>query len=139
VVETAERDAAVPQVVQDAWARVHASWDDPRAHDELFALTAQHSCYAWTAARYREVRADKGAASTDPRLERVRKAAEATLLATASVRPRTGKQPYGTSAVVLVIAIIMIVIGLMFAASRPTRPPTAPIAPHPVHPASQVR
>src|SRR5512139_1925399 len=49
-----DREASVPAVVRAAWHHTSNNWEDPSSHDRLFALTAEHQCYAWTAARYRD-------------------------------------------------------------------------------------
>jgi hypothetical protein len=77
-------DAAIPEPVLDAWQRAEASWDDPAHHDALFRAAAQHNCFAWAAGRYK-TRAGDPIASV--RLAKLRRAAEAALLATATVRP----------------------------------------------------
>ncbi|MDX2094184.1 MAG: hypothetical protein SFX73_40510 [Kofleriaceae bacterium] len=109
-----ERETSVPATVHNAWEAVVADWDNPATHDALFALTAQHRVYAWTAARYREARAARPPGAADPHLERMRKAAEATLLVTATQRD-SRKQPYMSSFIVLALVAFMIVVGMMFA------------------------
>lgn len=123
------RDAEVPPSVIAAWERVDAAWDEAAAHDALFSLTAQHACYAWTAARYRDARDGQGAVRTDPHLARVRRAAEATLLAGAT-RPRDKERtPYRSAMMVLALLVIMIVVGLMLAMVQRGSDTPAPPAP----------
>jgi hypothetical protein len=139
-----DREASVPASVRAAWEAVAAHWDDPAGHDALFTLTAQHQVYAWTAARYREARAGKPAGSADPHLERMRKAAEATLLVTATNR-ETRKQPYLSSFIVLALVGFMIVLGMLLAVYMRGRGPreaaTPPLnsAGSPAAASSQVR
>ena len=76
--------------VTAAWDRVVEDWDDPARHDALIGLVAQHNCFVWAAARYKERAGDPIA---DKQLERLRRAATATMLATATARPEAS-QPY---------------------------------------------
>lgn len=121
-----ELDAQAPASVRAAWAQVCDRWEDAAAHDALFSLTAEHEVFAWTAARYREAGAHPPDATAPYRetaesrpgatayLERVRKAAEATMLVSAT--PRRGeRQPYMSSLVVLALLALMIVVGLALA------------------------
>lgn len=138
-----DREASVPASVRAAWEGVAASWDDAKAHDALFTLTAQHQAYAWTAARYREARAGKPAGSVEPHLERMRKAVEATLLVTATHREKR-KQPYLSSIIVLGLVGFMIIVGMMLATYMRGRGPRDTGAPvnssgSPAAASSQVR
>ena len=107
------RDASVPEVLHDAWARVLEAWDDPARHDELMRLVAANNCYAWAAGRYRTRPTDDPIARRQ--LERVRRAAEATMLASATVREKAQPMPYRATTAVLAMMIIAIVAGLFYA------------------------
>ncbi len=107
-----ERDATVPDVLTTAWERTLEAWDDTSRHDEVMRLVAQHDAYAWAAARYRTRTGDAIGAR---QLERVRKAAEATLYATASVRAETSPKPYRALTAVLVMLILAAVAGVLYA------------------------
>ena len=114
----AARDA-VPDVLGAAWQRAVGSWDDRAAHDELLRLVTQHDAYAWAAARYRErVRAAPEDAVAQQQLDRVRKAAEATLLTTAAARQARTPSPYRGTMAVLGILIILIIALLVYAVAR---------------------
>jgi hypothetical protein len=144
------RDAAVPDPVRDAWTRATAAWDDGARHDDLLRLVASHNAYAWAAGRYR-TRGDDAVARRQ--LERLRRAAEATLLASATVRPTADAKPYRGTAGVLAVLVVVIVVGLLYAVvirdhpssrARPASPGTAgssgavqPLVPgHPVSPST---
>ncbi len=133
------RDAAVPEPVRDAWTRVTDAWTDPARHDELLKVVAIHNAYAWAASRYRTRRSDDIARRE---LERLRRAAEATLFASAASRHDTKPSPYGSARSVLVILIVAIVVGAVYATvirdrSRATPPVAAPAQPLvPGHPVS---
>jgi hypothetical protein len=139
------RDAAIPEPLREAWARAICAWSEPARHDEVLRLVAAHGCYAWAAARYRTRRSDAIAAR---QLDRLRRAAEATLLASATVRPDPGARPYRATVGVLAILIAAIGVGLIYAAASPapsaplpTRPllPGHPMTPSVGHPMTQVR
>jgi ribosomal protein L40E len=124
------RDAAVPDPVREAWARAAAAWDDDARHDDLLGLVASHNAYAWAAGRYR-TRGDDAIARRQ--LDRLRRAAEATMLASATARPAAETRPYRGTAGVLAVLVIVIVIGLFYAVvirdHPPSRPRPAPAGP----------
>jgi hypothetical protein len=138
----AARDADVPVALRDAWQRAAERWDEPAAHDALFALVTAHSAYAWAASHYRSHKD----AVAERQLARLRRAAEATLLAGATVRPDASTAPYRATRAVLVVLIVTMLVGLIYAfvmrgraASPPTdRPvPAAPLRPgHPISPST---
>ena len=141
-------DAGVPDVARVAWDRVKERWEDTAAHDELLRLTTLHGCYAWVAARYREVKADAGPpfreagsardAIAERQLDRIRRAAEVALLTSGSPRPDKGSKAYQSTKLMLGLVIMLIIAGLAYAAyqrmnsSTPEPPaPTQPAAPAP--------
>jgi hypothetical protein len=146
------REAAVPDAVAAAWDRVLEAWDDAGRHDALLGLVAQHDAYAWAAARYREARRSAPAspapfrsypdhavdAVADRQLERMRRAAEATLLASASTREDRARAPYRAATAVLAMFIFAIVAGMLFASVlRPGQPDASGAGratPAPAHP-----
>jgi hypothetical protein len=121
---TAARDAAVPQVVADAWRRATEAWTDTARHDELLRVVAVHDSYAWAAGRYRT----RGDDVAGRQLDRLRRAAEATLLAGATARPDVSIAPYRATRGVLMVLIVALVVGLVYAMVIRTRT-TAPHAP----------
>ena len=138
---SAARDADVPAAVQAAWQRVTAGWDDAARHDELLRLVTLHHAYAWAASRYRARRDDVATRQ----LERLRRAAEATLFASATVRPDAAVAPYRATRAVLVVLIVAVLVGLVYAMvmrgrSEPVRSapvPARPLVPgHPVSPST---
>jgi hypothetical protein len=127
------RDAAVPDPVREAWARAAAAWDDEARHDELLRQVASHNAYAWAAGRYRTRGGD---AVARRQLERLRRAAEATLLASATVRAAEAR-PYRGTAGVLAVLIVVIAIGLLYAVVIRDHPsPRALVPGHPVSPST---
>ena len=102
-----------PGPVRAAWARVADGWGDPARHDELLRQVAAHCCYAWAAGRYRTRGGDPIA---ERQLDRLRRAAEATLLAGATVRREAAATPYRATVVVLALLVATVVVGLVYAA-----------------------
>ncbi len=133
----AARDNDTPEPLTAAWTHVSAGWDQPARHDALLAVTTQLNAYAWAAARYRDAareRPDDKIATAQ--LERLRKATEATLLATATARAANQPKPYRATTAVLAILIIAAIAGLVYAFARGTSstpdaapPPTSPAQP----------
>ena len=78
-----------PAPVLAAWCGVVRAWNERARHDAFLGVVAQHGCFAWATARYREQPIDWIACQ---QLERLRRAAVAVMLATATVRkePRPG-------------------------------------------------
>jgi hypothetical protein len=114
-----QRDAAAPDALIAAWDLAVAGWADPARHDEVLRLVTQHDAYAWAAARYR-TRAAEGepAADTaiaDRQLARLRKAAEAQLFASATLRADKTPKPYRALTAVLVMLIMAAIAGLLYA------------------------
>lgn len=135
----AARDNDAPGLEKEAltaaWMHASAGWDEPARHDALLAVATQLNAYAWAAARYRDAareRPDDKIATAQ--LERLRKATEATLLATATARAANQPKPYRATTAVLAILIIAAIAGLVYAFARGTSTPdTAP----PTSPATQ--
>ena len=135
------RDAAVPQQVREAWTRATESWTSPAPHDELLQAAAANNSYAWAAGRYRTRR---DSISTR-QLERLQRAAEATLLASAHARPDTQTSPYRATRSVLAFLIVALLVGVVYAVvirdhAKPppaTAIPAQPLTPgHPVSPST---
>lgn len=124
------REASVPDVVRDAWQHVTEAWTEPARHDELLRVVALHDSYAWAAGRYRTRRDDLAVRQ----LERLRRAAEATLLATASARPDASTAPYRATRGVLMVLIVAVVVGLVYAMVIRSRGAPAPAQAVPVQP-----
>ncbi|MFT3691842.1 MAG: hypothetical protein QM831_01790 [Kofleriaceae bacterium] len=112
-----------PDEVVSAWDATVANWDDPKTHDALLAKVASYNCFAWAAGQYKSKAGDPIA---DKQLERLRKAATATLLATASVRPDDTKMPYRNAILILIALVILMVVGAVYAKlhQKPDAPET---------------
>jgi hypothetical protein len=125
---TEARDAVAPEPVRAAWVRVADGWNDPARHDELLRQVATHCCYAWAAGRYRTRAGDPIA---ERQLDRLRRAAEATLLAGATVRREAAATPYRATVVVLALLIATVIVGLVYAAlvGAPSGATIAPAGP----------
>ena len=120
-------DGAIPEPVRDAWQRAVDAWEDPERHKLFIGLAAQHNCFRWAAARYRERAGDPIA---DRQLERLRTAAYATLAATATVRP-PDRKPYQITVALLIALATLAFIGYFYAmhlrdqSQSSTKPPKA--------------
>jgi ribosomal protein L40E len=107
----AARDAAVPEPVRDAWTRAAAAWHDDAGHDALLRLVAANDAYAWAAGRYRTRGRDPVAVR---QLDRLRRAAEATLFAGATARPAAASAPYRATTAVLAMLVIAVAAGFLY-------------------------
>jgi hypothetical protein len=95
--------------VRGAWLRVTETWTDSALHDELFKLALSDNCLAWVAAQYRE-RGDDPIAKQQ--LERLRKAALAAMMVTATERQAREKTPYRSSFIVLGCLLLAMLLAL---------------------------
>jgi hypothetical protein len=111
-------DAGIPEVVLAAWQRAVDHWDEPDRHQTFVGLVAQHNCFRWAAARYKE----KGGEVAERQLERLRTAAFATLNATATARP-AARKPYQITIAVLVALVVLALVGYLYAVSLRDRAP----------------
>jgi len=105
--------AAVPEAVQTAWGRTVLDWNAAARHDELLQLVVTNHSYAWAAGRYRTRGRDPVARR---QLDRLRRAAEAALLASAT--PRLDASARTSSRVkrrVLALLITTITAGALYA------------------------
>lgn len=100
------------EAVEAAWARAVERWEDPARHEALLGLVAQHSAFAWAARKYKERAGDPIA---DAQLERLRKSATATMLATAAKRPESKDGPYKRTMLLGVLLLVMLALGLVYA------------------------
>ena len=117
--------------IEAAWQTVIEGWENPARHELFMGLVAKHSEFSWAASKYKERAGD---AIADKQLERVRKAATASLLATAAKKPEG--TPYKRTIVifmVLLLLIILALVGLMLvhdARPRSSAPPIPKPARH---------
>jgi len=96
--------------VENAWRGITEHWEEGDRHQAFLALVAQHNCFAWAAARYKERAGD---AIADAQLDKLRRAAMATMLATATAHKRPEKTPYRSTMVVLISLVLLAVFGLI--------------------------
>ena len=118
----------VPESVTAAWQTAVDGWDDAARHEAFFAQLAQHRCFAYGAARYRERAGDPTA---ERQLDRIRKSATAAMLATAAARPEETKNPYRATVAFFIVLVVLAIGGLLYTAvlhSRATsKPSTLPV------------
>jgi len=95
--------------VHGAWLRVTETWADSAKHEELFKLALADNCLAWVAARYRE-RGDDPIAKEQ--LQRLRKAALAAMMVTATERQAREQTPYRSSFIILGCLLVAMLVAL---------------------------
>jgi hypothetical protein len=103
---------ALPEAVLAAWTRVTEDWNDAGRHDELLQRVAASHAYAWAAGRYRTHGGDPMARR---QLDRLRRAAEATLLSRATARPVAAERPYRGTRRILALLVTTIAAGTLYA------------------------
>ena len=98
--------------VTTAWDRAIAQWEDPARHEALIAAVVQHNSFAWAAQRYKERAGDPIA---DKQLERLRKAAVATMFAASTARrAKQEPAPYRKVFMWILVLVIFAILGLVF-------------------------
>ena len=100
----------IPDAVEKAWDDAVAHWDDAGKHAALLGLVAQHGCYAWAAAKYKERAGD---AVADKQLERLRSSAVAAMMSTSTKKAKED-QPYRSTLILLAALLLILVLGLVF-------------------------
>jgi hypothetical protein len=95
------------------WRRAVDNWNDTACHDELLSLAAQHDAFAWLAGQYSSREKDP---IRDHALERLRKAAEAKMFATAlqTSEKRTGGS-YRSVKTIMAMLVAVMILGLILA------------------------
>jgi hypothetical protein len=116
-------DGAIPEPVRAVWQALQGGWDDPKRHEAFLGLVAQHNCFAWAAARYKERAGD---AIADAQLAKLRNAATATMLATATAKPKGSGKPYQATIVLFIALMIFAVLGLVYVMHLHTEPSVPP-------------
>jgi hypothetical protein len=107
----AAADAAVPEALIAAWDRALEAWADQARHDEVMRLVTANDAYAWAAQRYRSKPGDP---IGERMLDRIRKSAEATLMASRAERKDTAPKAYRATVALLVFLLIAAVAGLIY-------------------------
>jgi hypothetical protein len=124
---TPPEDPGVAAPLHQAWVQVVLHWHDQARHDALLGIAAELRSFAWVAMRYRE---HAGDAIADRQLERLRRAATAVMLATATQRPE-GKKSGKLTTLLLALStlVLLAVAGSKYMKSRLDRvPPPHPAA-----------
>ena len=112
-----------PDAVQAAWEDAVAHWDDAAKHKALLGLVAQHSCFAWAAARYKERAGDPIA---DKQIERLRSSAMATMMAGAASKKKDEPAPFRGTMMLFIALLVALVVGMLVVKTihdRGTPPP----------------
>lgn len=112
------RDAEIPEAVRAAWSAVVSSpeaWAEQARHDAFVQLVASASVFAWAAGQYQEIRRQRPDDAIAVRqLERVRRTAEAAMLATTTVR-EVKHSPYRSATAILVMLVVLLIAGAVYA------------------------
>lgn len=129
-----KRDADVADALKLQWDKTVAAWSDQAHHDELLRLVTQHDAYAWAAARYRDAQEERSDdAIAGQQIERLRRAAEVTLLSTATPKPEAATSSYRATravlAVLIVSAVALLIYGWLANRTPPSDPNEVPPAP----------
>ena len=117
----------VPEPVKAAWEDAVAHWDDPAKHTALLGLVAQHNCFAWAAARYKERAGD---AVADKQLERLRTSAVATMFATSAAHKKDEPTPFRATLILMIALLVALVVGLVVVKTIHDRGASAPAEAH---------
>jgi hypothetical protein len=132
---SADRDADIPHSLHASWRRVTEAWTEQPRHDAFVQATAAAGAFAWAAGQYQEARRRGTIATVDDpiavrQLARVRRTAEAAMLASAAARPSDAKQPYRGATTILVMMVVVLIAGALYARfMRETRSPAGPVTP----------
>ncbi len=112
------RDSEIPEAVRAAWSAVVSSpeaWVEQARHDAFVQLVASASAFAWAAGQYQEIRRQRPDDAIAVRqLERVRRTAEAAMLATTTVR-EVKQSPYRSATAILVMLVVLLIAGAVYA------------------------
>lgn len=136
------RDAEIPEAVRAAWSAVVSSpeaWAEQARHDAFVQLVASSSAFAWAAGQYQEIRRQRPDDAVAVRqLERVRRTAEAAMLATTTVR-EVKQSPYRSATAILVMLVVLLIAGAVYARfMREAQDPAHAITPvAPLRPGAQ--
>lgn len=131
---SASRAAEIPEEVRAAWHAALAGWEVQARHDAFVQAVAASGSFAWAAGQYQDERRRRpGDAVATRQLERVRRTAEAAMLASAAVR-QDQKTPYRSATAILVMLVVVLVAGALYATfMRDTRAPGTSTPVVPVH------
>ena len=120
-------DAGAPsETLQAAWDACVAAWDEQKRHDALIQLVAANGTYAWAAGRYRTITTERpDDAIAKRQLDRLSRAAMATMFASATPRRDTEPKPYRATMAILAMMIVAVVAGLLYAMVSSGKPAPA--------------
>ncbi len=113
---SATQASAASEVLRAAWDKLVESWDDEARHEAMIRLATDQGEIGWLAGRYREQTRQRSGDEVSTRmLERIRKAGEATLFASATMRKASKEpKPYKNTVAVLGLMIVMLVVAVAY-------------------------
>lgn len=110
----AAREAVSPEL-EATWQEVLAGWNEQARHDAFVQAAAAARAFAFAAGKYQEATRSRPADPIAPRqLQRVRRTAEAAMLASAQVR-HVEQTPYRSATAVLILLVVALVAGGVYA------------------------
>lgn len=119
----ANEEAKVTAPIRFAWDQLVEHWDEPKRHSAILELAAQKSVFAWVGAKYR-AKAKEGDETAAQQLEKLKKQAEVTMLA--SAEPRVDHSKRNRYLALAIAAIVLAFAGYMvYEGTRRTTPATA--------------
>jgi hypothetical protein len=122
--EAADGEAAL------LWAACEVTWDDPARHDAFISYCNRSAQFSYAAGRYRAAQAARGPAAepvASRSLERIEKLALSALqLSSRRELPVEAKLPYRNAVLMLAGALLLIVMGLLWALLRQQHRPAEP-------------
>jgi hypothetical protein len=113
------RDAAVVPELNTAWQDVEVAWGDASLHERFVALAVEHKAYAFAARRYRDaLQSRPGDATATAYVEKIGKMVAVTLFVSATPKQAAMPKPYKNAIAIMIVLVVAIVIGLLYATMR---------------------
>ena len=121
------QDSDVPAAVRAAWDALGEAWDDDDRHAAFMRIVVDENAFSWAAQQYRLKTPDPRA---ETMLARVRKAAEARFVASATVRPEPKTIFHSVKILVggamLMVVALLLILQFMKGKQHAAAPVTAP-------------
>jgi hypothetical protein len=102
-----------------AWKDCETAWTDETAHDKFMELVVEQEAYAFAARRYRDALAARpGDPIAQQHVDQVAKMVAANLMVSATPKESSSPKPYKNAITILVVLVVAIVIGVVYATLR---------------------
>ena len=113
---SAAQEAELSDTLRASWSAVLERWDDQARHDAFVQAATAAGAFAWAAGKYQDARRSRpGDALAERQMARVRRTAEAAMLASAAVR-QVERAPYRGATAVLIMLVVALGAGAMYTA-----------------------